>query len=110
MLTKKAEPAVREIIGFSLTPELAAKVKTAARRRGLRLRDFFIEELWSRYQKSDNHPVADRVQRAGHGAQGPRQIVGISLPPELAAKVKREAERRRVSLRTLFQEMWSLSE
>lgn len=35
-----------------------------------------------------------------------RQIVGFSLPPELATAVKDEAARRKVSLRKLFEEMW----
>lgn len=38
----------------------------------------------------------------------PRQIVGFSLPPELAAEVKMEAARRNLSLRKLFAEMWAL--
>jgi hypothetical protein len=37
-----------------------------------------------------------------------RQIVGFSLPPDLAAEVKAEAGRRKVALRTLFIELWSL--
>ena len=39
-----------------------------------------------------------------------RQIVGFSLPPELARKVKAEAGRRNVSLRVLFAELWELYE
>lgn len=35
-----------------------------------------------------------------------RQIVGFSLPPEVATAVKEEAARRKVSLRKLFEEMW----
>lgn len=35
-----------------------------------------------------------------------RQIVGFSLPPELATDVKLEAARRGVSLRKLFEEVW----
>ena len=37
-----------------------------------------------------------------------RQIVGFSLPPDLAAEVKVEAAKRNLSLRKLFGEMWSL--
>jgi hypothetical protein len=37
-----------------------------------------------------------------------RQIVGFSLPPDLAAKVKVEAAQRKLSLRNLFQEMWTV--
>ncbi|MFN3746893.1 MAG: hypothetical protein ACK4TL_19510 [Hyphomicrobiaceae bacterium] len=36
-----------------------------------------------------------------------RQIIGLSLSPELATDVKLEAARRRLSLRKLFEEMWS---
>ena len=36
-----------------------------------------------------------------------RQIVGISLSPETAAAVKMEAARRKLSLRKLFEEMWT---
>jgi hypothetical protein len=38
----------------------------------------------------------------------PRQIIGISLPPDTAAEVKVEAARRNISLRNLFNEMWDL--
>lgn len=37
-----------------------------------------------------------------------RQIVGISLSPDLASKVKVEAARRQLSLKKLFEEMWTL--
>ncbi len=37
-----------------------------------------------------------------------RQIVGFSLPPDLAAQVKVEAAKRNLSLRKLFGEMWTL--
>lgn len=37
-----------------------------------------------------------------------RQIVGFSLPPELAVEVKMEAARRNITLRTLFAELWAL--
>lgn len=37
-----------------------------------------------------------------------RQIVGFSLPPELAVEVKIEAARRNVTLRKLFDEIWQL--
>lgn len=37
-----------------------------------------------------------------------RQIVGFSLPPELAVEVKTEAARRNISLRVLFGELWAL--
>jgi len=37
----------------------------------------------------------------------PRQIVGFSLSPELAAEVKMEAARRGLSLKNLFEDMWA---
>lgn len=39
-----------------------------------------------------------------------RRIVGFSLPPELASKVKAEAGRRQIRLKMLFEEMWTLYE
>jgi hypothetical protein len=39
-----------------------------------------------------------------------RQIVGLSLSPELATKFKTEAAGRGLSLRRLFEEMWSIYE
>ena len=37
-----------------------------------------------------------------------RQIVGFSLPPNLATGVNIEAAKRNLSLRTRFSEMWVL--
>ena len=39
---------------------------------------------------------------------GDRQIIGISLPRDLAVAVKMEAVRRNVYLKDLFLEMWAL--
>lgn len=36
-----------------------------------------------------------------------RKIVGISLPPKTATAFKAEAKRRGLSLRKLFEEMWT---
>ena len=36
-----------------------------------------------------------------------RRIIGFSLPPGLAAQVKIEAARRGLSLRKLFEEIWT---
>ena len=41
-------------------------------------------------------------------ASKPRQIVGSSLPPYLAAQVKIEAAKRNLSLRKLSGEMWAV--
>lgn len=35
-----------------------------------------------------------------------RQIIGVSLPPEIAVQVKQEAARRGMSVRQLFLDMW----
>jgi len=40
----------------------------------------------------------------------PRKIIGISLSPTLASKVKAEAGRRQIRLKQLFEEMWELYE
>jgi hypothetical protein len=37
-----------------------------------------------------------------------RKIIGFSLSPELARKVKMEAGSRQLSLKKLFEEMWAL--
>ncbi|MGC0391114.1 hypothetical protein [Bradyrhizobium sp. USDA 241] len=39
-----------------------------------------------------------------------RKIVGFSLSPALASKVKAEAGRRGISLKALFSELWDLYE
>ena len=39
-----------------------------------------------------------------------RKIIGISLPAELASKVKAEIDRRQIRLNELFKEMWALYE
>jgi hypothetical protein len=41
---------------------------------------------------------------------GGRRIIGFSLSQELARKVKVEAARRQISLKKLFEEMWTLYE
>jgi len=43
-----------------------------------------------------------------HRQPEPRQIIGFSLSPTLAAEVKAEAARRNLSLKYLFVEMWAL--
>jgi hypothetical protein len=39
-----------------------------------------------------------------------RRIVGFSLSPQMAKKVKAEAARRGITLRALFEELWGLYE
>jgi len=43
----------RQLVGFSLAPELARAVKTEAARRGVSLRKLF-EEMWSQYQETNS--------------------------------------------------------
>lgn len=49
-----------------------------------------------------DHPKPKKVV----GIKTPRKIIGVSLSPELAAKVKEEAAREGVSIRRLFERMW----
>lgn len=39
-----------------------------------------------------------------------RRIIGFSLSPELASRVKAEAGRRQISLKELFEELWAAYE
>lgn len=39
--------------------------------------------------------------------QADRRIVGFSLSPDMATDVKNEAAKRGISLRKLFEEIWS---
>jgi hypothetical protein len=52
--TRERQPdrkVTRQIVGFSLAPDMARAVKTEAARRGLSLRKMF-EEMWSLYEKA----------------------------------------------------------
>jgi hypothetical protein len=40
----------RQIVGFSMSPDMARAVKTEAARRGISLRKLF-EELWAQYER-----------------------------------------------------------
>lgn len=40
--------------------------------------------------------------------QTPRKIIGFSMSPSMAFDVKDEAQKREISLRNLFEQMWSL--
>jgi hypothetical protein len=46
---KMGEKRPRQIVGFSLSPELASQVKVEAARRGISLRTLFVE-LWELYK------------------------------------------------------------
>jgi hypothetical protein len=39
---------------------------------------------------------------------GPRQMVGFSLPRDLAVEIKEEAARRKIAVSKLFAELWPL--
>lgn len=47
------------------------------------------------------------MTEAPESTKGNRQIVGLSLSPELARDLKVEAAERKMSLRKLFEEMWA---
>ncbi|MBR1120875.1 hypothetical protein JQ628_05045 [Bradyrhizobium lablabi] len=54
MATRPREPdrkTTRQIVGFSLSPEIARAVKAEAAQRGVSLRKLF-EELWAEYEKT----------------------------------------------------------
>ena len=53
-----------------------------------------IPDAMSKSSQSKNHTT--------------RQIVGLSLPPDLAREVKQEAARRGLRLKDLFLEIWQL--
>lgn len=56
----------RQIVGFSLSPELARAVKAEAGRRGLSLRKLF-EEMWGLYEANQN-PATPKKERAAKSA------------------------------------------
>jgi hypothetical protein len=58
--------------------------------------------MWARRHHAAMNKSPNPNPRSG------RQIVGFSLPTDLAQEVKAEAARRNMSLRNLFQEMWAL--
>lgn len=45
-------------------------------------------------------------ERNSESRKQDRQIIGISLPPDVACEFKAEAGRRGVSLQKLFEELW----
>jgi hypothetical protein len=51
-----------------------------------------------------------RIPEAKKRETSPRRIVGFSLSPELASKIKAEAGRRQIRLKALLEEMWALYE
>jgi hypothetical protein len=51
-----------------------------------------------------------RHPQSGPSKAKPRSIIGFSLSPALASKVKAEAGRRQIKLKKLFEEMWALYE
>jgi hypothetical protein len=57
----------------------------------------------------DSSPPMAKKPRPSPAQEG-RRIIGFSLSSELASKVKAEAGQRQISLKKLFEEMWSLYE
>lgn len=51
--TSSGRLAPRQIVGFSLEPDLAREVKAVAAKRGLSLKELF-GEMWAAYQKKDS--------------------------------------------------------
>jgi hypothetical protein len=49
-----------------------------------------------------------RPRRSPDAHLAPRQIVGISLAPEMASEVKAYAGKHGLSLRKLFEDMWRI--
>jgi hypothetical protein len=105
MRTKRAGRAVRQIIGFSLG-------KTGA--HGEDRRRTPVGCGYGTVFKSSGSairstvPARRRREFIGHVAEPKAHVKSSgSASPELAAQVKAEAARRRVSLKTLFEEVWS---
>lgn len=66
------------------------------------LTDIDVESTCRHSQSMESNLKLSKTQTAA------RQIVGFSLPPELAVEVKIEAARRNLTLRQLFIELWTL--
>jgi hypothetical protein len=56
MTEKQTSHAKRQIVGFSLSPELAAEVKAEAARRNISLHDL-LRELWALYKEKQKPPA-----------------------------------------------------
>ncbi len=57
-----------------------------------------------KYRSSTRRQI-DNMEKSSEKPRD-RQIVGFSLSPAMAAAVKMEAARRKLSLRKLFEELW----
>jgi hypothetical protein len=64
----------------------------------------------TRVDMSTTIPPMARTAPSPQGTHQNRKIIGFSLPPALASKVKAEAGRRQISLKVLFEEMWAMYE
>lgn len=56
----RTKTRLRQIVGFSLSPDLAIEVKTEAARRNITLRKLF-DEMWAHY-KSKNKIVSSHAR------------------------------------------------
>jgi hypothetical protein len=54
----------------------------------------------------DKSTFAMPIKRVKQFPPPPRQIIGISLHPDVVAAFKAEAARRNIAVKTLFLEMW----
>jgi hypothetical protein len=92
----------RQIVGVSLTPDLAKEFKAEAARRGVQLKALFLE-LWA-LGPVESHATRKKIPVL----VGQREIVGLSLSPAVAKDFKQQAASRGVTLVTIFAELWDL--
>jgi hypothetical protein len=90
----------RQIIGLRLPLGLASEVKAEAAQRNISLKNLF-GEMWLLYKKN-------MIITSSRSSTGPRQMIGFSLPQNLAVEVKEEAARRKVAVVKLFAELWPI--
>ncbi len=105
MEREKAGAAERQIVGVSLPPEIVADFKRTASEKGLRVRELFLE-IWARYRDQQPNPATSTAPVKDRSKKAPRQVLGLSLPVPTAEAFKAEADRRHVSPRRIFLEMW----
>ena len=90
----------RQIIGLRLPLDIANEVKADAAERNVSLKDIF-RAMWLLYKKT-------MIFSSSPAFTGPRQMIGFSLPRDLAAEIKEEAARRKVTVTRIFIELWPL--
>jgi hypothetical protein len=90
----------RQIIGLRLPLDMAKEVKAEAVQRRVSLKTLF-SEIWLGYKKNMSFPPSETFT-------GARQMVGFSLPRDLATEIKGEAARRKIAVTRLFVGLWLL--